>query len=45
MIVGEKERRENTIAVRDRKKGDLGSFTIDKFVSMVKEKVEKKVIE
>lgn len=45
VIVGEKERRENTIAVRDRKKGDLGSFTIDKFVSMVKEKVEKKVIE
>ena len=45
VIVGEKERRENTIAVRDRKKGDLGSFTIDKFVSMVKEKVEKRVIE
>lgn len=45
VIVGEKERRENTIAVRDRKKGDLGSFSIDKFVSMVKEKVEKRVIE
>uniref|UniRef100_A0A7C5V5X1 Threonine--tRNA ligase n=1 Tax=Caldicellulosiruptor owensensis TaxID=55205 RepID=A0A7C5V5X1_9FIRM len=45
VIVGEKEQKENTIAVRDRKKGDLGSFTIDEFVSMVKEKVEKKVIE
>jgi len=45
VIVGEKEQKENTVAVRDRKKGDLGSFTIDEFVSMVKEKVEKKVIE
>ncbi|ADQ04223.1 threonyl-tRNA synthetase [Caldicellulosiruptor owensensis OL] len=45
VIVGEKEQKENTVAVRDRKKGDLGSFTIDEFVSMMKEKVEKKVIE
>lgn len=45
VIVGEKEQKENTIAVRDRKKGDLGSFAIDKFVEMVKEKIEKKAIE
>ncbi|ADQ46698.1 threonyl-tRNA synthetase [Caldicellulosiruptor kronotskyensis 2002] len=45
VIVGEKEQRDNTIAVRDRKKGDLGSFTIDEFVSMVKDKVEKKALE
>lgn len=45
VIVGEKEQKENTVAVRDRKKGDLGSFTIEDFITMVKEKVDKKVIE
>ncbi|ADQ41389.1 threonyl-tRNA synthetase [Caldicellulosiruptor acetigenus I77R1B] len=45
VIVGEKEQKENTVAVRDRKKGDLGSFTIEDFIAMVKEKVDKKVIE
>ncbi|WAM34418.1 threonine--tRNA ligase [Caldicellulosiruptor morganii] len=45
VIVGEKEKKEDTISVRDRKKGDLGTFTVDQFISMVKEKVEKKALE
>lgn len=33
------------MVVRDRKKGDLGLFIIEDFIVMVKEKVDKKVIE
>ncbi|BCS81712.1 threonine--tRNA ligase [Anaerocellum diazotrophicum] len=45
VIVGEKEQKDNTISVRDRKKGDLGSFTLDEFISIVKDKVEKRALE
>lgn len=45
VIVGEKEVNENTVAVRDRKKGDVGSFALEDFISIVKEKMEKRSLE
>jgi threonyl-tRNA synthetase len=42
LIVGEKERRTDSIAVRDRKKGDLGPMKINKFIEKIKEEIEKK---
>ncbi|NPA43310.1 MAG: threonine--tRNA ligase, partial [Chlorobi bacterium] len=37
IIVGEKEKQSGTVSVRRRKKGDLGSMTIDDLVAMMKE--------
>ena len=45
LIVGEKEMNDKTVSVRSRKDGDIGSMTIDEFISLLGEKVEKKVIE
>lgn len=40
IIVGDKEVEENTISVRTREKGDLGSFSIDEFVKEIKAKIK-----
>lgn len=40
LVLGEKEVKENNISVRDRKEGDLGSISIDKFISKIKEEIE-----
>ena len=42
LIVGEKEEKAKTVAVRDRKKGDLGPVKIDKFIEQIKEEIEEK---
>ncbi|MBU1136868.1 threonine--tRNA ligase [Patescibacteria group bacterium] len=42
LIVGEKEQKAKSVAVRDRKKGDLGPVKIDKFIEKIKEEVERK---
>jgi len=42
IIVGDKEVEENTISVRTREKGDLGSFSIDEFVKEIKAKIKNK---
>ncbi|MDP3980595.1 MAG: threonine--tRNA ligase, partial [Chlamydiota bacterium] len=39
LIVGEKERTNKVIAVRDRKKGDLGTMSIDDFLLSIKEEL------
>lgn len=39
LIVGEKERKTKTIAVRDRKKGDLGTMKIEKFLEKIKKEI------
>ena len=44
IIAGEKEMNEGTVSVRSRKKGDLGSMTLDEFASMLGEEIENKVI-
>ncbi len=41
LIVGEKEEVEGTISVRKHGKGDLGTFTIDNFATMVNDEINK----
>jgi threonyl-tRNA synthetase len=40
LIVGEKEEASGSVSVRKHGQGDLGSFTIDEFISLVKNEVE-----
>ena len=42
LIVGEKEQKAQSVAVRDRKKGDLGAVKVTKFIEQIKEEIEKK---
>jgi len=42
LIIGEKEQKSDSVAVRDRKKGDLGPLKINKFIEKIKEEIEKK---
>jgi len=42
LIVGEKEQKAKLVAVRDRKKGDLGPVKVNKFVGKIKDEIEKK---
>ncbi len=45
IIVGDKEVEGNTISVRAREKGDLGSFGIDEFIKEIKTKIKNKELE
>lgn len=40
LVLGEKEVKDNTISVRDRKEGDLGEISLEKFISKIKEEIE-----
>ena len=42
LIVGGKEIKSNSVAVRHRKKGDLGPIKTEKFIEKIKEEIEKK---
>ncbi|NMM64047.1 threonine--tRNA ligase [Clostridium sp. P21] len=42
LVLGDKEMKENTIAVRSRKLGDLGAMNLDKFIEKIKEEIDKK---
>ena len=42
LVVGEKEEKLKSVAVRKRSKGDIGSQKIDKFVENVKKEIEKR---
>ncbi|MBQ8849675.1 MAG: threonine--tRNA ligase [Clostridia bacterium] len=42
LVIGEKETTENTVAVRSRKKGDLGAMGIDEFVGFIKTQIDEK---
>jgi len=44
LIVGEKEIAAQSVAVRQHKKGDLGSMTIDEFINKANEEVKNKII-
>ena len=45
IIVGEKEENEGTVSVRKHGHGDLGTFTIEDFVSLIKEEISKTIVE
>ena len=45
VIVGEKEENEGTVSVRKHGEGDLGTFSIEEFVSLIKEEINKTVVE
>jgi threonyl-tRNA synthetase len=40
LVVGEKEEASGTVSVRKHGQGDLGTFTVDEFISLVKNEVE-----
>ena len=42
LVIGEKETTENSVAVRSRKKGDLGAMSADEFVAFIKEQIDSK---
>lgn len=44
IIAGEKEMNDGTVSVRSRKNGDLGTMTLDEFMTMLGKEVEDKVI-
>ncbi len=41
-VVGDREAEAGTVSVRSKKEGNLGSMTIDEFVTLLKEKIERK---
>lgn len=43
VIIGDKEKENNTIAVRSRKNGDMGTMTKDTFIIMLNEEIENKI--
>ena len=45
LIVGEKEENEGTVSVRKQGEGDIGTYTIEEFISLIKEEISKTVIE
>lgn len=44
LIIGEKEKKNQSVSVRKHKKGDLGSFNFSEFISIIKEEIDNKVI-
>ena len=42
IVVGEKEQEENTVSLRSRKEGDLGSMPLSAFIEKVEEQVRTK---
>lgn len=43
LVVGQREMQSNTVSVRKRQVGDLGSISLDEFISKMKEEVNNKV--
>ena len=41
IIIGEKEEKEGTVSVRKQGKGNIGTFSIEDFVSLLKKEIEK----
>lgn len=42
IVLGEKEKQEQTLSIRKHKKGDLGSFTIEQFIEYIKDEINNK---
>ena len=45
LIVGEKEENDGTVSVRRHGEGDIGTFSIEEFISLIKKEISKTVIE
>ena len=45
LIIGEKEASENKVSVRRQGSGDLGSFTIEEFASVISKEIEEKFLQ
>ncbi|OQX78350.1 MAG: threonine--tRNA ligase [Bacteroidetes bacterium 4484_249] len=43
LIVGEKEEGQGTVSVRRQGKGDIGTFTIEEFVGLINDEIEKEI--
>lgn len=43
LIVGEKEQEENTVSVRSRDKGEVGSINLDEFIEIITKEIEERV--
>ncbi len=44
LVIGDKEQEQGLVAVRHRKEGDLGTMTIDEFITMITKEVAEKTI-
>ena len=44
LLVGDKDIENNTVSIRDRRDGDIGSMSIEKFIAKITEEVANKVI-
>lgn len=44
IIVGEKEEQDNTVSVRKHGEGDLGTYTIEEFIALIKGEVNKTLV-
>ncbi len=44
LIVGDKEAEEGTVSVRSRKNGDLGTKSVDEFLTFIKEEIDTKAL-
>ena len=45
VIVGEKEENEGSVSVRKHGEGDIGTFTVEEFISLIKEEIGKTIVE
>ena len=45
LVIGEKEMNENTVAVRSRKKGDMGAMSADEFVAFAEQQIKDLVLD
>ena len=45
LIVGEKEENDGTVSVRRHGEGDIGTYSIEEFISLIKNEISKTVIE
>ena len=44
VIIGDKDIENNTVSIRHRKEGDLGSMSLEEFKAMMKEEIDSKTI-
>ena len=45
LVIGEKEMNENTVAVRSRKKGDMGAMSADEFIAFAEQQIKDLVLD
>ena len=45
LVIGDKEMTENTVAVRSRKKGDMGAMGVDEFIAFADKQVKDLVLD